>query len=142
MKGIGVLGTLAGMIILVASRAHYTIDVAVGAFVAVTLWLSYYVYTKNLQLPDFRNNNFILLIEDQLPRDVKEKESEQAAPNYQLVLQQQQHQQQQQQLQQHPTHINMASSAFHFPFPIYNLSSNSLLSFSFFFENCFYFAIF
>jgi len=69
MKGLGVAGTLIGMLVLVAAKAHYTIDTVVGAWVSASWWLGYYLITKNIQLPDFKSWPIMSLLEDQLPRD-------------------------------------------------------------------------
>jgi hypothetical protein len=80
MKTLGVLGTLTGVCLLVAARAHYTLDIAVGAFVSSSFWLAYYIYTRNIHIPDYRLNPIFLLFEDQLPREdilsIKEKGEE------------------------------------------------------------------
>jgi hypothetical protein len=66
---IGVLGTLIGMVILVAARSHYTLDVAVGAVMGSMIWLSYYTFTRNVVWPDYRTNSFFWFFEEHLARD-------------------------------------------------------------------------
>lgn len=69
MKALGIVGTFIGMLVLVASKAHYTIDVVVGAWVSSSWWLGYYLLTKNVQLPDYKSWPIVNLLEDQLPRE-------------------------------------------------------------------------
>jgi hypothetical protein len=81
MKLVGVFGTLIGMMVLVASKAHYTVDVVVGAWVSSTWWLSYYIITKNILLPDYKTFPVINILEDQLQREsAKETEDDSKIP--------------------------------------------------------------
>ena len=68
-KIIGVLGTVIGVFVLLACKAHYSIgnlviqsiltisDIAVGAYVGDTSWIIYHYYIKNATTESTRNMN-------------------------------------------------------------------------------------
>lgn len=62
-KVVGVCGTVLGGLVLIATRAHYTIDIFVGSFVASTLWIIYHLI---LQSRDVRKYKFVWFFERDL----------------------------------------------------------------------------